>query len=276
MTRMDIPAGTIGNTVPVELQNFDPITSSDTTLGQTSNSSTDLPVVPPEPPIDAKVEADKVRTRNAERRALQDAGVTDISDNEEETGPMGGQQPAVQVVPEDHHTAFLAAWSLMTNDQRNKVFDVIGPKAVPKPSAVKPKSTASDLIFLEERELLPVTTVGAHKFGICPEIRKLAAAGLHVPISLFLARSMRDIFLKSIPKEQHIIGNTKTYLIKVNNFPDDNSMDPTDCFVGGFPQMEKPLPIFIWSGRSPTELLSDLQIRYQTASSICCSADVIQ
>ncbi|KAF8157911.1 hypothetical protein B0H34DRAFT_797347 [Crassisporium funariophilum] len=225
---MDIPAGTIGNTVPVELQNFDSITSSETTLGQTSNSSTDLASVPPDPPIDAEAEADKVRTRNAERWALRDAGVTDISDDEDKTGAMGGGKPAVQVVPEEHHTAFLVAWSLMNDNQRETVFNVIGPKAVPKPSAVKPKPTASDLIFVEERELLPVTTVGAHKFGIHPKIRKLAAAGLHVPILLFLARSMSDIFLKSIPKEQHIIGNTKTYLIKVDNFPDKNSMDPTD------------------------------------------------
>ncbi|KAF8167661.1 hypothetical protein B0H34DRAFT_813996 [Crassisporium funariophilum] len=227
MTRVDIPAGTIGNTVPVELQNIDPITSMDTPYGQISNPSADSSVIPQEIPTDAETEAEKVRTRNAERRALRDAGVTDISDDEEEATPSTeGRVP--HSVPEDHQTAFLAAWSLMTDDQKGKIFDVIGPKSVPEALPAKPKSTVAELLFLEERELPPVTTVGAHKFGIHPEVRKLAASGLHVPISLFLAKSMRDIFLKSIPKEQHIIGNTKTYLIKVENFPDENSMDPTD------------------------------------------------
>ncbi|KAF8152205.1 hypothetical protein B0H34DRAFT_810224 [Crassisporium funariophilum] len=226
MTGMDIPAGTTGNSVPEALQNNDGITPSLTPYGQLSSASTDLPHVLPTDSLDIELEAEKIRTRNAERRALRDAGADGISEDEEE---LGSTEETHHALSGDHQTAFLAAWSLMSDVQKKDILGVIGPKAMGDDLTHKPKTTAiAGPIFSEEKELSPVTAVGAHKFGIHPEVRKLAAAGLHVPISLFLAKSMRDIFLKTIPREQHILGNTKTYLIKIDNFPDENLMDPTD------------------------------------------------
>ncbi|KAF8148614.1 hypothetical protein B0H34DRAFT_679626 [Crassisporium funariophilum] len=226
MTGIEIPSGTMGNLVPAELQNSDAITASFTPYGLSPDLSPEAHREPPANNSESAIELEKIRTQNTERRALRDAGVDDISEDEDE----GGGTSEVQLsIPEDHQNGFLAAWSLMSEEQKKKIFDVIGTNPGPDDMAVKPKlSSTVGHIFSKEREISPVTAVGTHKFGFHPEVRKLAMAGLHVPISLFLAKSMRDIFLKSIPKEQHIIGNTKTYLIKVDNFPDENSIDPTD------------------------------------------------
>ncbi|KAF8168434.1 hypothetical protein B0H34DRAFT_670602 [Crassisporium funariophilum] len=208
MTGMDMPSGTIGNLVPVNLQNVDAIIVLDTGFDQTSNTSSDLPQISPDDHLDTEVERENIRVRNTERRVLRDAGVTDISDDKEvNAGANKGHhvQAAGPSIPDNHQTVFLAAWLLMSEDQKKNIFNVIVPKSSPDMLAIKPKVATEGPIFSEDNELPPVT-VGAHRFGVHPEVKKLAVAGLHVPILLFLAKSMQDIFLKTIPKEQHIIG----------------------------------------------------------------------
>ncbi|KAF8183699.1 hypothetical protein BJ912DRAFT_799212, partial [Pholiota molesta] len=87
----------------------------------------------------------------------------------------------------------------------------------------------SPVLFSEETERPAPSTVGEHKFGVHPEIVKLAQCKQHLPLSLFLYKSQKELFLKpSLTREQLIINGSKVYLIKLDQFPDESRMDYMD------------------------------------------------
>ncbi|KAF8155874.1 hypothetical protein B0H34DRAFT_675985 [Crassisporium funariophilum] len=165
MTESGRPAGTSGNPVADDLLELDGIT-------------------PPVPDGDFS-------GRNRNRSIRRAAGETDVSDDEDEESPQ--VEVAPPTTPTDPTQAFLAAWAVMSEDQRKVIHDVITPSSTEGVVTPSLNTNPAVPIFSEEKEDRPVTVVGAHKFGIHPEV-----------------------------------CNTKAYLIKVDSFPDENALDPTD------------------------------------------------
>ncbi|PPQ83826.1 hypothetical protein CVT26_005207, partial [Gymnopilus dilepis] len=135
-----------------------------------------------------------------------------------------------------HHerlTQVLAGYALLTPEQQKEVSRIINPPAVVAGSSVAVESPAklgrSGPLFSDDAERPALSSTGDHKSGIHPEIIHLAECRLHLPFTLFLAQSQKDLFLKlNLLREHLIIKGSKTYVIKVDQFPDEAKMDPTD------------------------------------------------
>ncbi|KAF8199586.1 hypothetical protein BJ912DRAFT_825546, partial [Pholiota molesta] len=85
------------------------------------------------------------------------------------------------------------------------------------------------VLFSEDVERPAPSTLGDHKFGVHPEVIKLAQNKQHLPLTLFLYKSQKELFLKpTLAREQLIVNGSKVYVIKIDQFPDEGAMDYTD------------------------------------------------
>ncbi|KAF8967911.1 hypothetical protein BDZ97DRAFT_1593232, partial [Flammula alnicola] len=130
----------------------------------------------------------------------------------------------------NHVTQVLAGFALLTPEQRADVERAIKPmgKATADPIPVI-KPVRSSVLFSEEVERPAPATTGEHKFGVHPEVIRLAEYKQHLPLSLFLAESQKILFLKpGLSREQLIHNGSKVYIIKIDQFPEESRLDPTD------------------------------------------------
>ncbi|PPR03772.1 hypothetical protein CVT26_005787 [Gymnopilus dilepis] len=176
----------------------------------------------------------------------QQAGTAAVSNDD--AGPISASRPSTPVddenvvpsraqscspVQHEHLTQVLAGYALLTPEQQKEVSRIISPHAVvteaPAALTSPAKSGRSGPLFSDDAERPALSSTGDHKFGIHPEIIRLAECRLHLPLTLFLAQSQKDLFLKpNLLREHLIIKGSKTYVIRVDQFPDEERMDPTD------------------------------------------------
>ncbi|KAF8960244.1 hypothetical protein BDZ97DRAFT_1760880 [Flammula alnicola] len=208
------PAGVSGNPVPASLREGDPITgniSGDSPTPTLSTSNTPNEVHPGAHPGDDNPVLER-----------EDASASADS-------PANSRSPSP--APQDNHvTQVLAGFALLTPEQRSDVARAIRPKDkvvdILPPAA---KSGRSSVLFSEEAERPSPSTTGEHKFGVHPEVIRLAECKQHIPLSLFLAESQKLLFLKpGLSREQLILNGSKVYIIKIDQFPEESKMDPTD------------------------------------------------
>ncbi|KAF8166246.1 hypothetical protein BJ912DRAFT_1067977 [Pholiota molesta] len=218
MTQQDSPpAAVTGNPVPPTLTELDPINPEGSGQGQ-------APPIGQEDPEDVIVPADVGAT-----------GVQGVNSGvDSPAGDAPSSRPPSPTPDDDHVTQVLAGFSLLSSGQREDVLRIVDPRAdIPAVATAVVRPETSTTLFTEEAERPAPSTVGDHKFGIHPEVVKLAQYRQHLPLSLFLYKSQKDLFMKpSLAREQHIVNGSKVYLIKMDQFPDETHMDYMDWTKG--------------------------------------------
>lgn len=131
---------------------------------------------------------------------------------------------------EDTFTQMLAAYSLLSPDQQSKWRLLMGaPKSVLAPRGPTSQQAPSpSVIFSGEGELPAASLHGEHKFGIHPEVVRLAQNKQYLPLSLFLASSVCDLFLTTIPTHRLMHDGSKIHVINVDHFPDETKLDAAE------------------------------------------------
>lgn len=210
MTQNSHPAGTDGNPPPVSAL-------ANTTPGDLASGR---PINPGNNEL-----ADK-KTRNSARKVRRDTGESDVSDDESVAGsravsPIQDEAP----VSQGNVVQFLSAFSTLPAAERRQIEAVFAGNLNKIPNSAVGMTGP---LLSANAEQVAVSNSGTHKFGIHPMLRDLALNRQHLPLTLFLARSQRMMFLEQIPTETIRRAGSKVTIVKTDHFPSETSMDPTD------------------------------------------------
>lgn len=148
--------------------------------------------------------------------------------------PSPRPQPSEVDDYEHNATDFLAAFKELSDAERKEVQRVInarhGAKQASQRSALVDIDSegTSSLLFSEEAEEVLTDSFGPKAYKLHHDVRRLVELKVYLPISLFLNKSISDISLTSIPRETIVVKGVKSHVIKVDFFPDERKLDPTD------------------------------------------------
>lgn len=163
---------------------------------------------------------------------------------EDEPGGEEGENPYNFPSPRRQHSEFnnhnldpidfLAAFKELSALEQSEVQRIIG--AHPSAKSVSLRSSlvdtaaegTSSLLFSEEAEEVLTDSFGPKPYKLHHDIQRLVELRVYLPISLFLNKSISDISLTSIPRETIVVKGTKSHVIRVDFFPDERKLDPTD------------------------------------------------
>lgn len=150
--------------------------------------------------------------------------LTDVDVQAEQSPPS----PTTSENGDDTFIQMLAAFSQLPPDQQAKWRQLMGAsptEAKRAPLTIKETPTPPLVLFTEDAEAPATSLHGEHKFGIHPEVVRLAKHRQYIPLSLFLADSIRDLFLEKIPTERLAHDGSKIQVIDVSHFRDESKLD---------------------------------------------------
>lgn len=206
MTQNPPPAGTDGNPPPITVNQVRPSGRNDLASNrETSDPGNDQNVI----------------QRNSARQIRRDAGEKEVSDDESDDGSRANSPPApTDATSQGNVTQFLAAFTSLPAADRRQIEAVFS--AALKGTDTLPRGP----LLTADLEKPAIANGGGHKFGIHPNLRDLAANRQHLPLTLFLAKSQRMMFLEQIPTITIRRAGSKVTIIKTDHFPSENVMEP--------------------------------------------------
>ncbi|KAF8054194.1 hypothetical protein FPV67DRAFT_1389935, partial [Lyophyllum atratum] len=143
---------------------------------------------------------------------------------------------------DEHLIQFLAAYKQLSDAQRKAVDAVITATDTPDltlaskkaPSASTIAAASVPRLFSAAREKPALSSTGAKKFGFHPALQILATNDRHIPLTIFLAKSLKRIHMdEGLDYETiRMSSGAKVSVLKTGAFPDEKSMDAADWLEG--------------------------------------------
>ncbi|KAF8062372.1 hypothetical protein FPV67DRAFT_1422033 [Lyophyllum atratum] len=143
---------------------------------------------------------------------------------------------------DEHLLQFLAAYKQLSDAQRKTVDAVIAATDTPDLTLAAKKVPAASTIvtssvprlFSAAREKPAHSSTGAKKFGFHPALQILASNDRHIPLTMFLAKSLKRIHMdEGLDYETlRMSAGNKVTVLKTKTFPDEKAMDAADWLEG--------------------------------------------